>query len=330
MSERADNPVKVVKGRMRKNMNRFRCMIGILFCVSAVTGCAFANPDVEITEQNITEETFVVEGLEQDYDLLFLTDTHMVVSTSDDTEQIAVNAAERGPQFVDEEGISSALQFSAWMEYAAEQQVDAVLLGGDIIDFPSTGLLEHLQQNLNTLEMPYIYTPGNHDWTYPWEYMTEKGKAEYLPLLEPMMQGNTVIQRLDIGELTVVAVDNSAGQVNSAALDTYSEILSEGRPTIVLVHVPFLTQSVLTKAREVWPSGVVIGGGNYGGIYPDDASTAFVELTTAADSPVVAVLAGHVHFYDKDYMEGEKNVLQLVGDAGFKRQGMRIRVRSAN
>lgn len=311
-------------------MNRFWGMMGILFCTLALTGCADKNPEIKITEQNITEEILVVEGLTQDYDLLFLTDTHMVVSSSDDTEQIAANAAERGLQFKDAEGISSALQFPAWMEYAAEQQVDAVLLGGDIIDFPSKGLLEHLQKNLDTLEMPYIYTPGNHDWTYPWEYMTEKGKAEYLPLLEPMMQGNTVIQRLDIGELTIVAVDNSAGQVNGAALETYGEILAEGRPTIVLVHVPFLTQSVLTKAREVWSSGVVIGGGNYGGIYPDEASDAFVELTTAADSPVVAVLAGHVHFYDKDYIDGEKRVLQLVGDSGFRRQGMRIRVRSAN
>lgn len=281
---------------------------------------------IDITEENVVKETIVIGGLMQEYDLLFLTDTHMVVNTSDDTEQIAANAAERGQQFIDAEGVASSVQFSAWMEYATEQQVDAVLLGGDIIDFPSTGLLEHLQKNLNTLEMPYIYTLGNHDWTYPWEYMTEKGKAKYLPLLEPMMKGNTVIQRLDMGEFIVVAVDNSAGQVNDAALEAYAEILAEEKPTIVLVHVPFMTQSVLTKAREVWSSGVVIGGGNYGGIYPNDVSTAFVEMTTAADSPVVAVLAGHVHFYDKDYIDGEKRVLQLVGDAGYKRQGMILHI----
>lgn len=156
--------------------------------------------------------------------------------------------------------------------------------------------------------------------------MTEKGKAEYRPLLEPVMQGNTIIQRLDIGELTVVAVDNSTGQVCGEALDSYREILAEGRPTIVLVHVPFLTQSVLTKAREVWSSPVVIGGGNYGGIYPNEESTAFIEMTTAADSPVEAVLAGHVHFYDKDYIDGEKQVLQIVGDGGYKRQGMMLRI----
>lgn len=308
-------------------MKRVKFLLGILLCVGSLTGCAGGSGQtITIAEDNIVQENIVIEGLTREYDLLFLTDTHMVVQTSDDTEQMAANAAERGPQFVDEEGVASALQFPAWVEYATEQQVDALLLGGDIIDFPSTGLLEHLEKNLSTLEMPYIYTPGNHDWTYPWEYMTEKGKAEYLPLLEPMMQGNAVIQHLDMGEFIVVAVDNSAGQVNAAALETYAEILEEGKPTIVLVHVPFLTQSVLTKAREVWPAGVVIGGGNYGGIYPNEASTAFMEMTTAADSPVAAVLAGHVHFYDKDYIDGEKQVLQLVGDGGYKRQGMMLHI----
>lgn len=308
-------------------MRSFYFLLCAALCVMGLTGCVGKeNENVTITEENIIKEVITIDGVSGEYDLLFLTDTHMVVNSSEDSEQIAANAAERAPQFVDDKGVSSKLQFPAWMEYAEVQQMDAVLLGGDIIDFPSKGSLEHLQKNLNKLSMPYLYTLGNHDWTFPWEYMTEKGKEEYLPLLEPMMQGNTAISRLDIGELTIVSVDNSANQVNVEALQIYEEILAEGRPTIVMVHVPFMTQSVLGKAKEVWPSPVVIGGGNYGGIYPNDASEAFVELTTEEDSPVVAVLAGHVHFYDKDEIYGEKPVLQLVGDAGFKRQGMLIHV----
>jgi len=306
-------------------MKRLITFFGMIICLVWLAGCGKAR-QVTIAEENITEEILVVEGLEQEYQLLFLTDTHMVVKSSEDSEQVAANGAERGPQFVDDEGVSSAVQFPAWMNYAVEQSVDAVLFGGDIIDFPSAGNLECLQGNLDVLTMPYLYTLGNHDWTYPWEYMTETGKEQYLPLLEPMMGGDTVIQRLDIGELTVVAVDNSSGQVNGEALQEYQKILAEGRPTIVLVHVPFLTQSVLTKAREAWSSPVVIGGGNFGGIYPNEASTAFVEMTTAADSPVVAVLSGHVHFFDKDVIDGEKDVIQIVGDAGFERQGIRLKI----
>ena len=38
------------------------------------------------------------------------------------------------------------------------------LLGGDVIDFPSQGNLSFLEKNLEMLEMPYLYVPGNHDW----------------------------------------------------------------------------------------------------------------------------------------------------------------------
>ena len=183
-----------------------------------------------------------------------------------------------------------------------------------------------MKENVDTLEMPYLYTLGNHDWTYPWEYMTDTAKEQYIPLLKNVMQQNEAIQSLDMGEFLIVSVDNSSNQVNPDALAEYEAILAQGKPVIVLVHVPFLTQSVLSRAKEVWPSPVVIGGGNYGGIYPSEESEAFVQMTTATDSPVVAVLAGHVHFYDKDYIEGDKPVIQIVGNAGYLRSGMLIHV----
>jgi len=321
---------------MKKNSKTICILLGIavmciLLCllvaklyIKQVNTVDFIQPD------HVREEYLVIEGLEKEYELLFLTDTHVIVQSEEDDAQVTANADGRYPVFMDAIGVSAAEQFPYWMKYANEREVDAVLFGGDIIDYPSAGNLEHLQKNLDTLTQPYIYTLGNHDWTYPWEYMTDKGEEEYLPLLEPMMQGNTAIQRLDVGELTIVAVDNSSNQVNPKALEAYEEILAEDRPTIVLVHVPFFAPSLLEKAVEEWNSPVVIGSGNAGGIYENEETTAFMKLTTAADSPVVAVLAGHVHFYNKDYMNGEKEVLQLVGDAGFKRQGMRIHISGAS
>ena len=93
-----------------------------------------------------------------------------------------------------------------------------------------------------------------------------------------------------------------------------------------MAHVPFITQSVLTKAKEAWDSPVVIGAGNYGGIYPNEDSERFMALTTAEGSPVELVLAGHEHFYDRDAIEGEKDVLQLVGGAGFQGDAILIHI----
>ena len=95
---------------------------------------------------------------------------------------------------------------------------------------------------------------------------------------------------------------------------------------IVMAHVPFMTGSVLEKSREVWNSPVVIGAGNYGGIYANENSERFVALTTGADSPVQLILAGHVHFYDRDVCEGEKDVLQLVGGAGYEGNAILVHI----
>lgn len=272
----------------------------------------------------MTEETVYVEGLGRDHTLLFLTDTHVIIPDKEASAQAAENEAARTPMFMHEAGITPAEQLSEWIQYANEIKVDAFLLGGDIIDTPSSSNLKWLEEQLAGLDMPYLYVSGNHDWTYPWEYMTDTGKETYLPLLAPFMDGNTAIHSLDLGEITVVGIDDSSNQVNGHVFPEYENILQQGKPVIVVAHVPFMTQSVLGRARKVWNSPVVIGAGNYGGIYPNEDSEKFVAMTTSSDSSVELVLAGHVHFYDKDVVEGEKNVLQLVGGAGFKGEGLLI------
>ena len=275
-------------------------------------------------EKHIVKEEIFLPGLEEEYDLLFLTDTHVVVMSEEDTTREKASAGERKEQFQNEEGVYSEQQFGDWMDYAKEMQPDAVLLGGDIIDSPSAGSVAFLEMELGKLQVPYLYTPGNHDWTYEWDYMTENAVEEYLPRLEQFMNDSPALQSLDVGELRIIAVDNSTNQVAEGILEEYEKLLQTERKVIVMLHVPLITQSVLTQAKEVWESPVVLGGGNYGGIYPNETSQKFLELTTAADSPVELVLAGHVHFYDKDYIDGEKKVLQIVGAAGYQGQGIHL------
>lgn len=306
----------------------YRKIIATILSMSmmfAMASCTSKEQSVQWEKQMIEEE-LVIPGFEGEYNLLFLTDTHAVIQDDSDSEQIAANGKARYSEFVNAEGVSSKQQLSDWMDYATGEQFDAVLLGGDIIDYPSDASITYLDEQLNKLTTPYLYVMGNHDWTYPWEYMTETGEQQYRPLLEPYMDENTSIHTWETKDLLVIAVDNSSGQVRPEAVDVYEELLQTDKAVIVMLHVPLMTQSVLGKATEEWPSPVVLGGGNYGGIYPNDDSEAFVELTTAADSPVELVLAGHVHFYDKDYIEGDKQVLQIVGDAGFHGSAVKLHI----
>lgn len=288
-----------------------------------LTGCG---EDGGTAGLQITEKEICMEGLEGEYTLLFVTDSHAVVPGEAASEQEEEYETQRYAMFQGEDGADSASRFEAVIRYANERQVDALVLGGDIIDSPSEANLSWLSAQLAQLDMPYIYVPGNHDWTYPWEYMTEEGQEKYLTRLEPFMQGNTGVHTLELAEFTLVGIDDSPNQVREEAVRELEQLCEGEKPLIVVAHVPFLTQSVLGRAREVWSGGVVIGGGNYGGIYPDEYSDRFVRLVTGEQSPVELVLAGHVHFYDEDVMDGERQVLQLVGGPGYEGSGLLLHI----
>lgn len=274
-------------------------------------------------------ETIEVEGLEREYNFLFLTDSHLIIPGVEDTEEVKEYSEQRLKEFNVENSMDSDMvpeQFSIWIQDVNQNGIDAFLLGGDIIDYPSDANLNYLQENLKLLKVPYLYTLGNHDWTYPWDYMTQYGIENYIPQLAPFMDSNAPIHYLEYEDLVLVAIDNSTNQIHPNALEEYEKILKKEKPVIVMLHVPLLTQSALTKAKEIWSSPVILGGGNYGGIYPDESSTKFMEMTTSNDSPVVAVLAGHAHFHDRD-MVNEK-IVQIVGDAGFKGKATLIQIKS--
>lgn len=85
-------------------------------------------------------------------------------------------------------------------------------------------------------------------------------------------------------------------------------------------------EALLPKALEAWNSRTVIGNGDLGGIWPDETSDHFLELTIADNSPVRLMLAGHVHFYDNSVISEERQLHQIVGSAAYEGSAVLIRV----
>ncbi len=307
----------------RTNLRVFRAILLIITFTFLFSACGSS---ASIKKEDITTYQIRIPGTEDSYEFLYLTDTHMIVPDDNESQEIFDYEKQRLPVFAVEDVPPSAEQFPQWIHYANEQAFDGLLLGGDIIDSPSASNLEYLNTSLDDLKIPYIYNIGNHDWTYPWEYMTEKGKSEYLPLFNSYMENNTSIHTKEYEDFTIVAVNNSSNQITPDALKEYKEILAKKKPVILMLHVPLYTKAVLEKAAAVWKGGVVLGGGIHGGIYPDTVSTEFITLTTAKDSPVELVLAGHVHFALKSDIQGEKSIPQIIGDAGYKGKATVIQI----
>lgn len=294
-----------------------------LFAICTLLGCGIRN-DTSPAVFDITPKKLQVAGLKKEYSFLFLSDTHMIQLDGTESEQITENALPRTELFKDAEGVASSERFADWIDYANDKKVDMVLLGGDIIDFPSEPNLQLLKENVDRLKMPYVFTLGNHDWTYPWDYMTENGRETYRPLFNDFTNKNPAASITECEELVILSVDNSSNQVEADALPVVDEALSLGKPVLVITHVPFSTDSLLEKAAGVWNSPVSIGMPEKGGIYPDANTIAFQEKILAEDSPVFCVLAGHVHF--SDISDLTDSVVQIVTAPGYMGKGVLLHI----
>ena len=272
---------------------------------------------------SVEEVTITVPGLSEDYTFLYIADTHVVTSGDTDTSDINTYAASRLPMFVNDEGMTSSRQFSGWIDMANEESVDALLMGGDIIDCPSDSNINFLAGQLAALKVPYLYTLGNHDWTLPWAYLDDHAQGYYRPLFAPYMDGNTAFHVMRLDGLTIAAIDNSSDQVDPAVLEPLAALLSEGTPVILLLHVPLYTEDLAARAIVAWGNPIVLGEG---GITPNETSASFLDMIYAEDSPVVAVLSGHVHFSAQTTLPN--GIPQFVADGGYKGKGLIINVKA--
>lgn len=304
----------------RKNRNRWR-RAGLVFCATLVlTFLAkhYEFPDIQI---NHIEE-LTISGVNGEYEFLFLTDLHLAVKTRENLGVLG-DADVRMAGFVNPQGTMSAKQLPQWISYANQEQVDAVLMGGDMIDYYSDANAVYLKGQLDKLAMPYVFTIGNHDMFSPWEEEVPAEAAFYGMLRE----GNTAFQILEYEDLVICAIDNESYQVNEASLIAMKEWLSEhpDKPMILLAHVPFYTeqiQGLKETSTSVWGQPLVIGEG----VRDTTAVTReFMELIFGEKSSIVAVFTGDNHFYYKGNLTD--SIPQWVFDPSFAGNGTIIRVR---
>lgn len=277
-------------------------------------------PDIVISH----EEELVISGVEDTYEFLVLADLHLVINESEDAG-VYGDASERIAFFSNAEGTPSAEHLPQWVEYANLQEVDAVLMDGDMIDYYTEETAEYLCDNIAQLNMPYLFTLGNHELFSPWGE-TIPSDSELYSLFQ---DENVTFQKIEFEEFRICVIDNNEYQVNPAsyvAMKAEIEADSE-KPIILLAHVPFYTENdkeLLTKSVGAWGQALVIGTGE-GTRDTTSISRDFLDLILADESPVVAVFTGDNHFYHKG--ELAEGVTQWVIEPSFAGNGMILRVK---
>lgn len=250
-------------------------------------------------EIHVVHKKVKLKGLKQSYRFLHITDTHVVRFGEGETEARAEYARPRLVHF-SEGGIAPDERLQSYIKYANEERVSAVLLTGDIIDFPSPENLEILRDALEALEMPYLYVAGNHDWSYFDDYRTEGAILRDRPRLRPFCGGSEDFHTLRIGELTFVALDNSMERYWAGSAERLKEVLEREEHVVVLQHIPLYCDTLHEDTVKKWSQDINLGGE---GIVLDGSAEEIRRLLV--ESPAAeAIICGHLHFGHEDLLDG--------------------------
>ena len=275
---------------------------------------------------NVRQEVIDVPELENEHHIFFLADSH--ISMCDDRDaDLMEKATARAASFA-ADGIQAQDRFDKLIATANESEREMVILGGDIIDSAMFASIEHVKAQLDSLNSSYMLLMGNHDFEYGTEYFSPLAYEQYLPRLQDM-RDDSPFQVREYEDIIYFTADDNNSQIDQPILDAYKEQAAKGKPMVVAVHVPIEPvngdMALVDECKEVWgpsaddKSRVTMG---INGCYPNPVTKEFIDLITDEESPVILVLAGHIHFYHKDILSND--LVQIVTGAAFEGEAVEI------
>lgn len=275
------------------------------------------------------ENEILVEGLERELRLLQLSDIHLSEADGRDPHPVRQAAAHYQAYFQQRTpgGVGAREVFDGLMERCRVAQPDILALTGDILHFPSVAGLELLHRSLGGQE--YLYTLGNHDWFFPYHRWSETTRQAHYPRFFSFSGGDPACQVRQVGGLRLIALDNSTYQVSAAQVEFLRGQLQDGKPCLLLVHVPLVTPSLMPSVMARWSAPIVMGGEEgwtaetrakwlVGEV--EEPTRACLDLVQQAEN-LVGVLCGHIHFPRAD--ELRPGCYQYVAKPGFE-DGFRL------
>lgn len=250
-------------------------------------------------DPQIEEVSVTIPGMEGECTLLWISDMH-ICSGADDpdvTAEHADEAQERYDLLRNEEGTASGDTWKLLSSKIDSYGADHVIFGADMVDYASEQNLSALEAGLENVRTPWMYIRADHDYGRWYSDMKIKRMRKLHRQIAP--QNKIWVERFD--DFTLAGLDNTTTAISEETLDEFRKVYEEGRPIILCTHVPFDTgsedsQKLAGLSEEKWGDRVLCwGDGDEYDTSSGQTMSELLEMITAKDSPVCAVLAGHLH-----------------------------------
>lgn len=191
--------------------------------------------------------------------------------------------------------ISATEHFENLLDKAREDG-DALVLTGDIFDDLTEAHLRAFEKGFGDLGIPHIFACGNHE------------RSSRIPDDSALALVKSPVQLMDLGDLVIMAFNDSERLITREQIDALKNQLSEGRPIIVAMHIPILTDN-----NEILKSCSKYFHLNYTDCPPENLE--FIELISSNTDKIAAVFAGHLHFLN--VCEIAPGLVQYVSTQGI-------------
>ncbi len=282
----------------------------------------------------IQEETVTISGIRRDYRMLLIADTHISLCDAHDPALLK-KAQARREAFERESGKNAVRTFHNLVTESVEGKDDLTIFAGDITDSAMYASVDFVQKEIERLEHPYLYVTGNHDFEYGEEYFSKKAYRKYFPRLFPLTKTTEQYTLMEYDDLIVAGINDKNNQFDKKAVQALLPYLKGTKPVILVMHVPLQPQyehsALEQQADAVWGLSnagrcrVLLGET---ACKPNKTTQKLLDAVFAADSPVAAVFAGHIHFYNRSMVNEQST--QLVTGAGYYGDAVRIFVQAEN
>lgn len=256
------------------------------------------------------------KGVKRSYRFLHISDAHIAVANehaSDAERALAEQQAKRWSLGV----LTSTESFEEMLKYVRYVHPDALLIAGDAVDYQDEATADWMGSELAALKnegIDTLYAFGNHEGASYVESIPDY--RAYYYLYTDVMGGDPSFQVMDLGDLLIVAVEDSTRDITESQLERMKSIIAEAKEReisiILLMHIPICAEELAPRVLKIWGPSFMIGS------LPEDSPVVheFCNLVKAEESPIAAVLAGHIHYSQKGFVSPGR--MQYVSAPAFE------------
>ena len=293
----------------RRNFGKILAAMGVSFSTGNLSAKTIeSNFDFSVSMTDDKIKVFC-KSVEKKSKIMFIADSH--ISYSEGLSDPYLDYAWRMHKAFENKPKIESLAMA--FKTAERQNFDLIILGGDIINFPSDYNVKKLCDVISASKVPVKYISGNHDWHF-------EGSGTNIPQTEVRKQWMHKLKPLFFGEdcdahktvvnnVKFIFIDDSAHDISEKQLEWLKKELSDGMPAIISIHIP-----IFIEGRPY-----AIGDPNWGEKTdrsykverrkkrPEKQSAQTFEFRSLVlNSPnMLGILAGHTHKLAYDYINGK-------------------------